>query len=100
MGIVNLREKYGKNANSQTILNRAAKAEIPGGQRLFDLLDYLYRIKGESKDLADVYEELKRVKREMITGIARKYELKSNQGEGHDDENSKQDAADESASGD
>lgn len=85
MGIVNLREKYGQTANSQTVLNRAARAEIPGGSRLFDLLDYLYKIKGESKDLSDVYEELQRVKREMLNGIARKYELKSKSGAGHDE---------------
>lgn len=77
MGIMDLRRKYGENGKSQVVLNRAVRAEIPGGQRILALMDYLYTIKGESKNLNDIYNELQKVKSEMLSSIARKYDLKT-----------------------
>lgn len=76
MSVQELRELYG-DAKGTTIINRAVKAEIPGGELLYRLLDDLYPRRSASPELEATYARLIAIKSEMTRAIAAKYGLKS-----------------------
>ena len=75
MGIKELRDIYGDD-KSITVINRAVRAEIPGGKELFDLLDLLFP-KRDDPEIKGLYNNLLKVQQEMRDKISVKYELKT-----------------------
>ena len=71
MGIKELRSAYGPKQRATTVLNRAVRSEIPGGDRLFQIVNRLYEEK------SPLFAELNAVLEEMRAAIAKKYGLKS-----------------------
>lgn len=76
MGVKELRETYG-NAKSWQAMNRAIRAEIPGGAELLDAICLAAPLSGRSQLGGRLFEKLQEAREAMNAHIAKKYNLKS-----------------------
>lgn len=87
MGMKELGEKYGK-GNGRTLVNRAIRAELPGGNELLDVIGLVWEAKqflangradAAADKIADANGKLNDGMQAMSAEIARRYELKGGQ---------------------
>ena len=80
MPIKELKEKYGKSLKSPSVINRAVRAEVPGGSHVLDLLQQLFPMR-EREEFQPVYRKLEMTLGAMRDFVAQKYELKTGKAE-------------------
>ncbi|MBP3558275.1 MAG: hypothetical protein J6K20_11335 [Thermoguttaceae bacterium] len=76
MAVKELREAYG-NAKTWQAMNRAIRAEVPGGDELLDAIGLAAPLRDRSPQCAKLFEKLQQAREAMNAFIAQKYELKS-----------------------
>ena len=73
-----IKKRYGK-TNSRQLYNRAVRHEIPGGEKLIDLLELLHKIRERGLDktthkvLTDFEDGLQAVRNAMVEEIQSRY---------------------------
>ena len=76
MAVKELREAYG-NAKTWQAMNRAIRAEVPGGDELLDAIGLAAPLRDRSPQCAKLFEKLRQAREAMNAFIAQKYEFKS-----------------------
>lgn len=76
MAVKELRETYG-NAKTWQAMNRAIRAEIPGGAELLDAICLAAPLSGRSQLGGRLFEKLQEARAMMCDHIAQTYGLKS-----------------------
>lgn len=76
MAVKELRETYG-NAKTWQAMNRAVRAEVPGGDELLDAIGLAAPLRDRSPQCAKLFEKLQEAREAMNAFIAQKYNLKT-----------------------
>ena len=76
MPVKELRETYG-NAKTWQAMNRAVRAEVPGGDEPLDAIGLAAPLRDRSSQHAQLFEKLQEARKAMNAFIAQKYRLKS-----------------------